>query len=448
MIEIEKSGSNDFNKNKQARRSGKWERVEQRVGNIPPCQRSLHAAACWKDNMLVFGGYDGHVRLNDLHCYNFTTNRWSILNSYQAPSPRDRHSAVIYEHYLVIFGGFDGVSRVDDLHLFDLERMQWTSVEDFHGTPPSARHSHSAVRWRDSLFIFGGYDGSYRSDFHEFNFTQSRWTQIHSQGDVPRARYRGTCVVYENIMILHGGHDGGRHLQDTHIFDFLTKTWHVLETVGPVPSPRDSHVAVIYNKSMFIYGGSTGSAMGDFHQLKIADRSWQTVEVLLSHSRSHDPDNATGSSQIPHTLGNAISSSNSSSSASSLHVDMNPYHTSNFASHGSQSAVYGLAPNSARVQSSQQGPVTAEIVMSESQQVNNNETQLGTNANSSLLLSNRVAPLQPFFSLSGRGSHDLSAGHAQPLASTSTFYYNSTTSAGIPVRAGSRFCHVGVVRSF
>lgn len=93
-------------KNQQTnRRTGRWERVEQRMGNIPPCQRSLHASACWRDNMLVFGGYDGHVRLNDLHCYNFTSNKWTILNSYQAPSPRDRHSAVIFENYLVIFGG-------------------------------------------------------------------------------------------------------------------------------------------------------------------------------------------------------------------------------------------------------------------------------------------------------------------------------------------------------
>ena len=96
--------------NHQIRRSVKCERVDQRLGNMAPCQRSLHAAACWRDNMLIFGGYDGHVRLNDLHCYNFTSNKWSVLSSYQAPSPRDRHSAVIYENYLVIFGGKDSIT--------------------------------------------------------------------------------------------------------------------------------------------------------------------------------------------------------------------------------------------------------------------------------------------------------------------------------------------------
>lgn len=165
------------------------------------------------------------------------------------------------------------MTRVDDLHVFDLESQQWHEIEEFSGHPPTARHSHSAVRWRDGLYIFGGYDGSYRSDFHEFNFTTMKWSQVEmcfskrivnctalycvvvctvfwvnfvylfwcsrrtiaqisASGDVPRARYRGTCVVFENVMILHGGHDGSRHLQDTHIFDFVTKTWSALETTG------------------------------------------------------------------------------------------------------------------------------------------------------------------------------------------------------------------------
>lgn len=108
------------------------------------------------------------------------------------------------------------------------------------------------------MFVFGGYDGSYRSDLHEFNFTTRRWMLVPCTGETPRARYRGTCVVSDHVMILHGGHDGNRHLQDTHVFDFVTLTWSTLVTEGSIPSPRDSHISVIYGKSMFLYGGSTG----------------------------------------------------------------------------------------------------------------------------------------------------------------------------------------------
>lgn len=115
---------------------------------IIPCQRSLHAGSIWKDNLIIFGGYDGHQRINDLYSYSFKTHQWKLLrdhhpnnieirnhhhhhhhdntnndnnntignnniNSSRAPSPRDRHIAVVYGNGLYIFGGFDGQSRVN-----------------------------------------------------------------------------------------------------------------------------------------------------------------------------------------------------------------------------------------------------------------------------------------------------------------------------------------------
>ncbi|CAN0407384.1 unnamed protein product, partial [Hapterophycus canaliculatus] len=93
-------------------------------------------------------------------------------------------------------------------------------VNALSGSPPSPRHSHASVVHGNSMFVFGGYDGSYRSDFHEFNFTTSSWLQVNAAGRVPRARYRATCVVHAGCMYLFGGHDGTRHLNDVHVFDF------------------------------------------------------------------------------------------------------------------------------------------------------------------------------------------------------------------------------------
>ena len=154
-----------------------WERIESK-GTVIPCQRSLHAGAVWRDNFIVFGGYDGHHRVNDLYSFNFKSSSWNLLNNINAPSPRDRHVAVVYENSLYIFGGFDGTMRVNDLHAYDLEHNEWHRVEIIGGMSPSPRHSHAAVVYQDSMFVFGGYDGSYRSDLHEFNFNQQRWFQV------------------------------------------------------------------------------------------------------------------------------------------------------------------------------------------------------------------------------------------------------------------------------
>ena len=111
-----------------------------------------------------------------------------------------------------VFGGFDGSTRVNDTHMYDLTKKEWTAVE-FSGPAPSPRHSHSAIVYKDSMYIFGGYDGSYRNDFYELNFITKTWSQPATNGKVPLARYRGTCVVHGDTMILHGGHDGHKHLQ-------------------------------------------------------------------------------------------------------------------------------------------------------------------------------------------------------------------------------------------
>lgn len=54
-----------------------------------------------------------------------------------------------------------------------------------------------------------------------------------------------------------------------------------LSTEGTAPIPRDSHVSVIHGQSMYVFGGSTGSAMNDFHELKLDKCRWNQVCVVL-----------------------------------------------------------------------------------------------------------------------------------------------------------------------
>jgi len=176
---------------------------------------------------------------------------------------------VAYANSFYVHGGFDGSARDASLFAFDFSTMAWREVVAHAGRPPSARHSHAAVVHGHSLFVFGGYDGSYKSDLHEFDFSLSRWSAVPAAGRRPRARYRATCTVYKNWMILYGGHDGTRHLSDTFVFDFDTKTWAALLTDGTPPIPRDSHVSVVHGNSMYVFGGSSGSAMNDLHELQL-----------------------------------------------------------------------------------------------------------------------------------------------------------------------------------
>eukprot|EP00611_Tribonema_gayanum_P011636 TRINITY_DN2194_c0_g1_i1.p1 TRINITY_DN2194_c0_g1~~TRINITY_DN2194_c0_g1_i1.p1 ORF type:complete len:519 (-),score=118.16 TRINITY_DN2194_c0_g1_i1:962-2518(-) len=261
-----------------------WSRLEPSLdngGQPAPCQRSLHVAVVLEDKMYIFGGYDGSNRVNDFYEFDIPTRRWSIVSaSGTPPSPRDRHTGVIHGSSFYVFAGFDGAQRVNDFFAFNFGESKWSPVQVLSGVAPSPRHSHAAVVYGSSMFVFGGYDGSYRSDFHEYNFATCGWSLVSAAGRVPRARYRATCVVQGGCMYLFGGHDGTRHLNDVHVFEFEPRVWMTLNTENPAPIPRDSHVSVIHGRSMYVFGGSTGSAMNDFYELRLDTCKWSPVQAL------------------------------------------------------------------------------------------------------------------------------------------------------------------------
>jgi hypothetical protein len=159
------NNDNDPNSPMASSTTNGWSVVETN-GGTPPSARSLHAAALLNGVMYVFGGYDGVSRVNTFHAFSFAEKRWSPVlpsaTSASPPSPRDRHVAFSFGNSFYVHGGFDGTSRVSDFWGFDFSSMTWREVVVLAGRPPSPRHSHAAVVHRHSLYIFGGYDGSYK----------------------------------------------------------------------------------------------------------------------------------------------------------------------------------------------------------------------------------------------------------------------------------------------
>lgn len=263
-----------------------------------PRQRSLHAGTVVGESMYLFGGYDGSVRLNDLHRFDFFSSLWTLITPLNglAPSPRDRFAMASHaaSSSFYIFGGYDGTNRVRELWRFDCLRNCWHLVDNSAGSPPSQRHSHSMVEWENKLFVLFGYDGNYRSDIFEFNISRNTWICIQPQGFAPRPRYRSSVVAYKDSLIVFGGHDGSKHLDDLLVFNLKTYVWSLIEPVVPMttmgpyayrtlsplssashpPASRDSHSAVVHGESMFIFGGSSGAARNDFFEYRIDVNAW------------------------------------------------------------------------------------------------------------------------------------------------------------------------------
>ncbi|KAJ0406086.1 hypothetical protein ATCC90586_005910 [Pythium insidiosum] len=183
---------------------------------------------------------------------------WSTVpceNPSAAPCYRALHVCAIRKDSMYIFGGYDGSMRLNDFYEYNFTRKLWSVVLAI-GSPPSPRDRHVGVVYKDSFYVFAGFDGSSRvNDFLEYNFLTQKWsTVVVNAGIPPTPRHSHAAVVY-----------------DQH-------TWTALAAEGPAPIPRDSHVSVIYSNSMFIFGGSSGTAMNDFYELNMETCQWQPVQ--------------------------------------------------------------------------------------------------------------------------------------------------------------------------
>ena len=153
----------------------------------PPGPCNMHTADAYKEKIYVFRGGDGEHYLNDLHELNTATLKWIKVENNakgQAPPPRANHSSALIKQNLYIFGGWDGTKRLNDLFMIDLDSMQWSQVQDW-GESPVPRAGMSLCNVNDRLYLFGG-SGPHAQCFNDlyiFEPLNSTWTHCNNFTD-------------------------------------------------------------------------------------------------------------------------------------------------------------------------------------------------------------------------------------------------------------------------
>ena len=149
---------------------------------------------------------------------------------------------------------------------------------------PTPRAMHTMVAWGDSVFIFGGYDGSRRlSEFYEYSFQTKCWFPVKGRGIPPSPRDRHAATVAGNSMYVFGGHDGSQRLSDTHVFDFAASRWLTVSGGVSQPTARHSHCMTSHKPSaggperVYLFGGFDGAYRNDLHILDLSAHEWSRV---------------------------------------------------------------------------------------------------------------------------------------------------------------------------
>jgi len=269
-----------------------------------PSPRSGAASAVVDDTLYLFGGYGGSCRLNDFYAYNFQQRSWTEIKAKdgvgERPGVRENNGVMVTDDEgttLLVFGGYNGRMWLNDLWSYDITSNSWKCLQrcveegvrelfegggessndegdgdgDINGgggaenamppTPapsrgseplvPSARFGYCAAMYQKNFVLFGGYDGSkWLNDTWEFDLNSLNWTLVRAKGKGPSARSCPSYCKDRNSLYVLGGYDGVERKNDFFVCDLSTYTWTEMPNFGAVPSPRYFHSCCLHDKKM------------------------------------------------------------------------------------------------------------------------------------------------------------------------------------------------------
>ena len=240
-----------------------------------------------KNDMYIMGVEPIQVQRSTGMKMDVSLNATLVQTSGQAPLPRVGHAAVLVSNVFVLWGG-DTKIRAEDkqdeaLYLLNLNNREWTRVlagSDV-GPGPVGRYGHTLSIVGSNLLVFGGqvettfFDELWRFDLNSLKGTPT-WQLVRPTGPAPARRTGHSAVVYRDRLYIFGGTDGNYHYNDTWCFDLATQTWTELKCVGYIPAPREGHAACMVDDIMYIFGGRgvDGNDLGDLASFKISSHRW------------------------------------------------------------------------------------------------------------------------------------------------------------------------------
>ncbi|KAJ2687812.1 hypothetical protein GGH99_003178 [Coemansia sp. RSA 1285] len=202
-------------------RSYVWTRA--RVVGAGPSARRTHTCFHYGGFVYLFGGGDGHRALNDLWRVRTEPDAtgaftWEEVDTRGGrPFPRGYHSSTLVGNQVVVFGGSDGHECFGDTSLLNLDTMEWTHIAI---DPPLTRLAHSATLVGMYLFVVCGHDGAdYANHVLMLKLDTLRWETRAIYGSAPMPRGYHACALLDGRLWVHGGYNGQEVFDDMYTLE-------------------------------------------------------------------------------------------------------------------------------------------------------------------------------------------------------------------------------------
>lgn len=220
----------------------------------PPNARSGVTCTVYQDELYMIGG----INKGGIWTLNFLTWEWKSLKEFEFIS-RTGHSAVLYKDSIIIYGGYpESYEYNDTLYQFSISQRQYSWMYSTSKRKPRPRVFAAASVYADDLYIFGGESAlGVLNDCWVFHFPNKEWKEISIQPETPCPRLSATLVCHNDSMYLFGGRDFQWYCDDLVEFKISSKEWSKvpLSSKSEKPVNRAFHSAIVYEHTMYIIGG-------------------------------------------------------------------------------------------------------------------------------------------------------------------------------------------------
>jgi hypothetical protein len=167
----------------------------------------------FQPKLVLFGGVSTD-RLNDLWtCDLYNNYTWSRVSPANTPSPRSGHTAVPYKNEMFIYGGVieDGgrkFSLKEDILIYDILGASYMEGKCFNKQDLKWRRNHIAESIGGHMFMHGGIDEEENilGDCWLLDYVHLRWIRIEPKGGkMPSLSNHASCLVLNPERTMYQG---------------------------------------------------------------------------------------------------------------------------------------------------------------------------------------------------------------------------------------------------
>ena len=133
------------------------------------------------------------------------------------------------------------------------------------------------------IYVFGGYNGSFKNTCYEYNPATDTWTQ---KANMPTSRSSMACEVLDGKIYVIGGLNATVSFSNVEVYDPSTNTW---TTKAPMPVSSGELASAVCKNKIYVFGGYnfvTGN-LSSTYEYNPATDTWSAKASMTFARRVH-----------------------------------------------------------------------------------------------------------------------------------------------------------------